>query len=105
MGTQVNSLTGDAQIVLVRKKPRHGFNFEAELAFRLTVADESFDGTLSLPELGDAIAPEELSMTHTWGDDSAPPGSYRAKAGTWLERLHGRLVEQVITFVAEYQAR
>merc|ERR1712039_1007231 len=31
--TKVKSLNGDAQIVMVRKKPRHGYNYEADLSF------------------------------------------------------------------------
>mmetsp|Transcript_7040 Transcript_7040/g.14642 ORF Transcript_7040/g.14642 Transcript_7040/m.14642 type:complete len:574 (-) Transcript_7040:48-1769(-) len=102
---EVTSLTGDAQIAMVRRQARHGFNFEAELTFRLTVVDESFDGTIVLPELGDTVAPEDMSMSHTWTEGTAPPESYRSTAGEWVDRLRGKLVEQVISFVLDYKER
>lgn len=38
--TKVKSISGDAQIVTVRKQPRFGYNFEAELSFRIAVREQ-----------------------------------------------------------------
>eukprot|EP00913_Durusdinium_trenchii_P014480 g13584.t1 len=64
--TKVKSIKGEAHIVYVRKQPRHGFHYEAELSFSMNLGEDKFSGTLSLPEIMDAMAPAELRVDARW---------------------------------------
>lgn len=126
--TQVKSLSGEAQIVTVRKQPRFGYNFEAELSFRIKVeqqqADEKmppadgdqespekdkkptterFDGTLCMAELADCWQPEELRPEAKWKARS-PPTHLQQTVLDALEALKESVREQVRGFVREYRA-
>lgn len=127
--TQVKSLSGEAQVVTVRQKPRFGYNFEAELSFRIKVeqqqADEKmpaasdgdqespekdkkstterFDGTLSMAELADFMQPEELRPEARWKSRS-PPTHLQPTVLESLEALKESVRTQVRGFLREYHA-
>jgi len=109
--TKVKSLTGEGQIVMVRKQPRHGFNCEADLSFSITVAstngeadaskDQSFNGALHLPDLMDAVAPSDLKIDGKW-KGSGPPEHLRFSAEGWVDKLRENVRLQVAAFRKEY---
>lgn len=112
---KVKSLSGDAQLVWVRKQPKYGYNYEAELNFKVSfrrglqedgsdVADESFSGSIILPELVDTVQPAELRMDAKWkgpttNSDMAP------LAKEWLDRLMENIRSQVAAFRTEYHQK
>ncbi|CAJ1389336.1 unnamed protein product [Effrenium voratum] len=102
--TKVKSLSGEAHIVYVRKQPRHGFNYEAELSFSLNLGESKFSGSLCMPELMDAVAPAELRVDARW-KGSGPSETFLPLATEWLERLQERVRSQVAAFRDEYQKR
>jgi len=106
--TKVKSITGDAQIVMVRNKPRHGYNFEAELSFKLSFTGsdykESASGTLTIPELMDATVAEELKIDHAW-KGSAPPEELGSLAAQCMDKLKGSVRMQVKSFYEEYKQK
>jgi len=108
--TKVKSVNGDAQLVMVRKKPKHGFNFEAELSFSLSFkgeeggANDSVNGNLSLPELSDSVNPAELRVEARW-KGSGPSAELRPLAVEWLDKLRENVRFQVSAFREEYQQR
>jgi len=102
--TKVKSLSGEAHIVYVRKQVRHGFNYEAETGFSITLGDEKLSGTLSLPDLNDVTAPAELQLKVKW-KNSGPSEKVLPLANQWLERLCERVRGQVAAFRDEYQKR
>jgi len=130
--SKVKSLSGDAQIVLVRNQPRFGYTYEAQLAFRIRVkqsekedepmpsvsgdgdspskddADASkvsshrFDGTLTLPELCDSVPIQELRIDGAW-KSSSPPERLKATVQKCLRDLQESVREQVAGFLSEYK--
>lgn len=118
--TKVKSLTGDAQIVMVRKKPRHGYNYEADLSFSLNFtsiapadgtedsssanASQSFSGSLALPELLDGVQPEDLKIDARW-KKTTPVEPYREAANEWVNKLRENVRSQVAAFREEYQGK
>lgn len=129
--SSVKSLSGEAQIVSVRSRKTFGYNYEAELSFRIKVekqADEKmsadggddaadkdkespnkdkdtqrFDGTLSIAELADFVQPEELRVEASW-KGRAPPEHLKSTALDCLETLKKQVRVQVRGFVGEYHA-
>lgn len=106
--TKVNSISGDAQIVMVRKLPRHGFNFEAELAVRLALSstaegasEQTVSGVLRLPELMDAVAPQDLKVDVAW-EGRGPPEELRAAAVACIDKFRQSVRDQVASFRAAY---
>lgn len=102
--TKVKSIKGEAHIVYVRKQPRHGFHYEAELSFSMNLGEDKFSGTLSLPEIMDAMAPAELRVDARW-KGSGPSQAFLSLATEWLDRLRERVRSQVAAFKEEYQKR
>eukprot|EP00435_Cladocopium_sp_Y103_P042704 s724_g11.t2 len=102
--SKVKSVKGEAHIVYVRKQPRHGFSYEAELSFSMNLGDDKFSGTLSLPEIMDAIACAELRVDARW-KGSGPSQAFLSLANEWLDRLRERVRGQVAAFKEEYQKR
>lgn len=125
--SKVKKLEGDAQIVTVRKQPRFGYNFEAEISFKIHVKpqdeempapsedgeeakpaakapSQKFDGTLSIPELADAVPPQELKVDATWKTRS-PPEHLQATVLECLQQLKTSVREQVSGFLSEYKAK
>lgn len=110
--TKVKSLNGDAHLVMVRKKLKHGYHFEAELSFSLDFKVEDghgggskhFSGTLSLPELMDAVPVAELRMDARW-KGTGPSEGLTPLAIEWLDKLRESVRSQVSGFCQEYQQR
>lgn len=103
--TKVKSLTGEAHIVYVRKQPRHGFNYEAELSFDISLGDAGkFSGSLSLPELMDATVAAQLRIDARW-KGAGPPAEILPLATEWLDKLRDNVRSQVSAFREEYQAK
>lgn len=102
--SKVKSVKGEAHIVYVRKQPRHGFNYEADLSFSMNLGDDKFSGTLSLPEIMDGIACAELRVDARW-KGSGPSEAFLSLANEWLDRLRERVRGQVAAFKEEYQKR
>jgi hypothetical protein len=109
--TKVKTLSGDAQLVTVRKRPKHGYIFEAELSFSLSFkgaesggADETINGNLSLPDLTDAVQPAELRIDARW-KGSGPSADLQSLATEWLDRLRENVRFQVAGFREEYQQK
>jgi len=123
--SKVKSLSGDAQIVSVRKQKRCGYNFEAELTFRIRMkkaepldvempaasedgdppskaSENKFDGTLWLPELADSVPPSELRIEAKW-KSRAPPEHLQKAALECLTELKSHVREQVSGFLNEYK--
>lgn len=110
--SKVKSLEGDAQIVVVRKQLKHGFNFEAELSFRFKVlggtegtGDESFGGVLGIHELMDAVPAQELKADVKWSSSSGPSEVLLPLAREWVEKLIENVRLQVAGFREEYSQR
>lgn len=129
--TKVKSISGDAQIVTVRKQPRFGYNFEAELSFRIgvreqespdeemqdaeaTKADEEqppskkassqrFEGSISIPELADFVQPQDLRFEGKW-KGNGPPEHLKPIVNEYLQKLQNSVREQVQCFLGEYHA-
>mmetsp|Transcript_113148 Transcript_113148/g.325307 ORF Transcript_113148/g.325307 Transcript_113148/m.325307 type:complete len:463 (+) Transcript_113148:92-1480(+) len=121
---KVKSITGDAHIVTVRKKVKHGYHFEAELsfsvAFRTTIADttsrtdespanrevgkQCYTGVLALPELSDCVLPSDLRLDARW-HNSGPSADLLPLANQWLDELCNVVRNQVMTFRQEYQQK
>merc|ERR1719210_3005159 len=86
------------------------FNFEAELSFRISVKegevgnDQSFSGVMTLPELMDAISPEELKVDAKW-KSGGPPADLTTMASEWVDKLRGSVRSQAAVFRREYQER
>eukprot|EP00438_Fugacium_kawagutii_P003884 Skav215233 [mRNA] locus=scaffold341:332678:339587:- [translate_table: standard] len=87
--SKVKSVKGEAHIVYVRKQPRHGFNYEAELNFSMNLGEDKFSGTLSLPEIMDAFPCGELRVDAKW-KGSGPSEAFLSLANEWLDRLRER---------------
>lgn len=109
--SKVKSLTGDAHIVTVRKKRKCGYNFEAELSFRLYFEGEkeeeekhSFNGSLKLPELMDAIQPEDLKVEIRW-KGTQPPKNLQPTADDTVLKLADEVRSQVARFRTEYEQK
>jgi len=105
--TKVKSLTGDAQLVWVRKQAKHGYNFEADLSFNLSFGDgkeNSFSGSLSIPELVDTVQPSELRVDVRW-KGSGPSSEFLPLAGELMEKLRESVRFQVSAFRDEYLQR
>eukprot|EP00434_Breviolum_minutum_P035321 symbB.v1.2.031258.t1/scaffold3608.1/size53343/5 len=102
--SKVKSLKGEAHIVYVRKQPRHGFHYEAELSFSMNLGEDKFSGTLSMPEIMDAISPAELRVDARW-KGSGPSEAFLSLANEWLDRLRERVRGQVAAFKEEYLKR
>eukprot|EP00413_Alexandrium_margalefii_P016648 CAMPEP_0204548948 /NCGR_PEP_ID=MMETSP0661-20131031/23958_1 /ASSEMBLY_ACC=CAM_ASM_000606 /TAXON_ID=109239 /ORGANISM="Alexandrium margalefi, Strain AMGDE01CS-322" /LENGTH=529 /DNA_ID=CAMNT_0051555869 /DNA_START=58 /DNA_END=1647 /DNA_ORIENTATION=+ len=109
--TKVKSLTGEGQIITVRKQLRHGYNFEADLSFSITVrgtngdsSEETFNGALRLPDLMDAVQPQDLKMEGRW-KGSGPPEHLRLPAEGWADKLRESVRSQVVAFRKEYAER
>jgi len=108
--TRVKSLSGDAQLVTVRKKPKHGYNFEADLSFSLSFkgeeggANESVNGNLSMPELADFVQPADLRIEAKW-KGSGPSSDLKPLAVEWVDKLRENVRCQVSAFREEYQQR
>eukprot|EP00401_Gymnodinium_catenatum_P005905 CAMPEP_0117524746 /NCGR_PEP_ID=MMETSP0784-20121206/35409_1 /TAXON_ID=39447 /ORGANISM="" /LENGTH=518 /DNA_ID=CAMNT_0005320913 /DNA_START=44 /DNA_END=1600 /DNA_ORIENTATION=+ len=115
--SQVKSLNGDAQIVVVRKQPRYGFTFDAELSFHLTVrpsevenaegaatspGTETYKGKFSLPELADFVELKDLRIDVSWKGER-PPARVQPMADEWVEKLRDNVREQVASFTKEYR--
>jgi len=113
--TKVKSLTGDSQIVVVRSKQKCGYNYEAELTFRITLVSlqqsgdqevtpepQKFDGTLTLPELADTVQPRDLRIDARW-KKTAPPEHLQSITSEWLKKLKASVQDKVMEFLAEYQ--
>lgn len=109
--SKVKSLTGDAHIVTVRKKRKCGYNFEAELSFRLYFEGEkegeekhSFNGSFKLPELMDAVQPEDLKVEIRW-KGTQPPQSLQPTADDTVLKLADEVRSQVARFRTEYEQK
>lgn len=108
--SSVRSVRGDAQMVVVRKRRRHGFNFEAELSFHVVVTPpeegsaETFKGTFSLPEIVDSVELSTLRIDVKWRAD-APPERLQPLANAWVGKLMDDVREQIGRFVQEYKKR
>mmetsp|Transcript_15034 Transcript_15034/g.26514 ORF Transcript_15034/g.26514 Transcript_15034/m.26514 type:complete len:581 (-) Transcript_15034:130-1872(-) len=130
---QVKSCTGEAQRVMVRKQPRYGYTFEAELSFRLTLtpassAEKPAEEDKEEEEEADADASKKPAASKATRYDgtfsvpeladfvqpkdlrieakwkgSAPPADKLSTAVEWLEKLKDSLREQVSAFVKEYR--
>jgi len=108
--TKVKSLSGEAQIVMVRKQPRHGYNFEAELSFSITLDGTdhagSFGGYLNLHELMDAIPIKDLKIDTKWKSSSnAPPAELRTVVEGLVDRLRESVRVQIAAFFEEYRQK
>jgi len=107
--SRVKSCTGEAQRVVVRKGPKFTYDFNVELSFSITVtkgadSPEKFSGTLRLPELNDAVPPQELRISQSWRD-SAPPERLQPLIVEWVGKLLDSVRQQVSSFVEEYQLK
>eukprot|EP00931_Biecheleriopsis_adriatica_P019444 TRINITY_DN13245_c0_g1_i4.p1 TRINITY_DN13245_c0_g1~~TRINITY_DN13245_c0_g1_i4.p1 ORF type:complete len:556 (-),score=182.69 TRINITY_DN13245_c0_g1_i4:130-1692(-) len=102
--SKVKSLSGEAHIVYVRNQAKHGFNFEAELGFSISLGEDKHSGTLSLPELLDSMPPAELRVDARW-KGSGPSGEVLSLATEWLNKLREKVRSQVAAFKEEYQAK
>mmetsp|Transcript_77032 Transcript_77032/g.212878 ORF Transcript_77032/g.212878 Transcript_77032/m.212878 type:complete len:363 (+) Transcript_77032:1030-2118(+) len=114
--TKVKSLTGEAQIIFVKKQPRHGYNFEADLSISVLLkgsngdadaedsGNETFNGVLHLPELMDAVQPQDLKIDSKW-KGSGPSEQLRSLAEEWVGKLRDSVRSQVAGFRNEYQER
>eukprot|EP00747_Dinoflagellata_sp_TGD_P033122 gnl/TRDRNA2_/TRDRNA2_136404_c0_seq1.p1 gnl/TRDRNA2_/TRDRNA2_136404_c0~~gnl/TRDRNA2_/TRDRNA2_136404_c0_seq1.p1 ORF type:complete len:383 (-),score=111.54 gnl/TRDRNA2_/TRDRNA2_136404_c0_seq1:58-1206(-) len=110
--TEVSSLTGDAQIVMVRKKRRHGFTFEAQLAFKVAVGTSSagkpggsFTGTIVLPEIADAALSGDMRIGDPCWGDKEPPERLLTVAAVWADNLCKSIRDQVAAFGQEYRQK
>lgn len=125
--SKVKSISGDAQIVTVRKQPRFGYNFEAELGFKVRVKSENgdtemrsaeadasdegkveassqrFEGTLSLPELADFVQLQDLRFEAKWKGRS-PPEHLQTVVLECIQDLKSSVREKVSSFLTEYKA-
>lgn len=110
--SKVKSLKGDAQIIVVRKQPRHGFHFEAELSVKLSfkpvdAADEgkeaeTFSGSIIMPELADSVDVQSLRLDCAWGS-RRPPERLQPLAQEWFRKLQDSVRQQVAGFIEEYK--
>jgi len=111
----VKSLTGDAQIVMVRREPRFGYNFEAELSFKVGITiqaaaegdeskEEVFKGTLSMHELVDSTPIPELQLDARW-KRGEPREEIRATAVEWVDNLRDSIRSQIARFAEEYKTK
>merc|ERR1712107_5809 len=93
----VKSLNGDAQIVVVRKQPRHGFNFDADLSFSLSFSPvqppaedeqkvDTLKGKMVLPELTDTLSLAEMRMDCSW-KGKRPSERLQTVANEWVGKL------------------
>jgi len=108
--SKVKSLSGDAHLVMVRKQLRHGYNYEADVSFSLKIRrdsgekDESFSGVLSLPEITDSVAPDQLRVELRW-KGSSPPAEMLSAAKPCMETLRNDVRNRVAAFREEYQKK
>jgi len=110
--SKVKSLAGEAQLVSVRKQLRHGYNFEAELSFSVSLnsadgsedGSRSFSGVLALPELVDAVQPRDLKVEARW-KGAGPAEEFQAAAQELANALREDVRSQVASFVQEYRER
>jgi len=112
--TGVKSLDGDAQVITVRQQRRFCLNFEAEVSFKMTIAEddetggfaipESFEGTLSLPELADATLPEKMRIVSAWVGEP-PSDRFLCTANKYLEILCREVRAQLSSFLREYRQK
>lgn len=115
---KVKSLTGDAQLVWVRKQPKHGYNFEIEVTFKVTmsikqdpsengeaVADkvEQIKGSFGMPEFVDTVQPADLRIDTRY--DAAVPSEFGPVVTEWLDKLKDNIRAVVANFRQEYQKR
>lgn len=107
--TKVKSLNGDAQMVMVRKQAKPGFNFDANLSFSISFdvpdgqegGSQTLSGSFRLPELMDCVSSTELRIEAKW--KGSPPGvDIAAKATEWLDRLRTSVRARVVAFKEEY---
>lgn len=113
--SKVKSISGDASVVSVRKKLKHGFVFEAELSFSISFKgkkdeegkcqiDHRFSGSLNMPELMDAVPPTDIRMDTRW-KGTPPSEELRPLVSDWLELLQESVRMQVIAFKEEYRQK
>lgn len=103
--TKVKTITGEAHMVYVRKQRRHGFNYEAELSFDLSLGDAGkFGGYMNLPELMDATTSTQLRIDARW-KSGGPSEEILPLAREWLDKLRDNVRSQVAAFREEYQAK
>eukprot|EP00933_Yihiella_yeosuensis_P005590 TRINITY_DN11013_c0_g3_i1.p1 TRINITY_DN11013_c0_g3~~TRINITY_DN11013_c0_g3_i1.p1 ORF type:complete len:547 (+),score=163.24 TRINITY_DN11013_c0_g3_i1:242-1642(+) len=103
--SKVKKLEGEAHIVFVRKQAKHGYNYEAELSFNLKLGSAgSLSGTLSIPELMDAVPVPELQISTKW-KGTGPSEEQRPLTTEWVPKLIECVKTQIQTFKTEYQAR
>lgn len=121
--TRIKSLTGDAQLVTIRKELRHGYNFETELSFTISTTTaapvdttnleggktegvkESASGYLVIDTLMDAVQPLELKIDCKW-KGSGPPAVWGSSATEQLlDLLKASVRSQMTAFREEYHQR
>mmetsp|Transcript_51699 Transcript_51699/g.102826 ORF Transcript_51699/g.102826 Transcript_51699/m.102826 type:complete len:148 (+) Transcript_51699:1210-1653(+) len=109
--TKVKSISGDAQIVMVRKLPRHGYNFEADLSASLKLKstaegaeEQNVSTVLRLPEILDSVAPQDLKVDAQW-KGHGPPEEFRATAEACINKLRQSVRDQVASFRTAYQEK
>eukprot|EP00927_Polykrikos_kofoidii_P039938 TRINITY_DN3421_c0_g1_i2.p1 TRINITY_DN3421_c0_g1~~TRINITY_DN3421_c0_g1_i2.p1 ORF type:complete len:552 (+),score=153.70 TRINITY_DN3421_c0_g1_i2:40-1656(+) len=114
----VKSVNGDAQLVVVRNKTRHGFNFDAEASFHLTFTPleedslveasgqptDEFKGRLQMPDISDMADLNELRIDWSW-KGSAPPQNLSHSANIWVEHFRENIRTQIAHFVEEYKKK
>jgi hypothetical protein len=120
--TSVNSVNGDAQMVVVRKKLRHGFNFDADASFKITFtplnegehasaeqpaeqpAVLTFKGKLQMPEISDMMDLKDLRVDVSWKGTS-PSDQLRHLASTHVDKLVENVRAQIACFAEVYRTR
>lgn len=112
----VTSLKGDAQIVMVRREPRFGYNFEANLSFRVGITlqaaapedgeskEEVFEGAFFIYELVDSVPIPELQVAASW-KGGEPREQVKAIALEWTNNLRDSIRSQIALFAEEYKAK
>merc|ERR1712039_1129280 len=111
----VKSVTGEAQIVCVRNKQKHGFNFECEMSFHISFRPlelqengepkdaETVKGTIRLPEVADFVDLNDLAFSQSWR--VSPPEKFRSASDKWAQKLREEIRVQIGCFVDEYKKR
>ena len=99
--TNVKKLNGEASILISRGKPRYVFDYSATLEWQATLQNETYKGSISLPELNSTVNDQkyEQGIKHNKHNVQSP------ELDALVSKLQDAIDIAITNFVAEYHQR
>lgn len=101
----IKGCTGDANVVITRGRPRHGFDLELKLGWTAVSGDTTIEGSLEFAEVSrDTVVDDELEA-EVKVDTKKVKAEHQKAVSAAAKSLVPAIRQQLVSFDTEFKAR